>query len=260
MLMNHNERLENTRRMRYRIVFPLAITFICMYAPSLFARSAGTYIGVGLAKVTVHIADMTPETLPYSYVYTGKPLFFRASQANTSPNSTWTVFGGYTFNRYLTLEASYLSLGDFERDASNRGLADINEISKLGLGTQPPGIAIYDIDRLKLEGYGLTALFTYPATNYIYLLGKLGAVYWKGTLDRTTTFFQQTLTGTKIGTLMETETGTGFSPLFGVGIRIDISRGFSVRAEYSRISSVGSGMSTGKSEANVSSLSAQVNF
>lgn len=238
----------------------IALGFALNYAPTLPAQPTGTYIGVGLARADAHIEDMTPETLPYSYVFTGKPIFFKTSQGNTSPNSTWTIFGGYQFNRYLAIEGLYQPLGEYQREGSNRGLADTNEIRKLGLGTPPPGIAIYDIDRLKLQGYGLSALFTYPVANYIDVLGKLGGFYWTGTLDRTATFFQSNVNGTKIGTLMSTESGSGFSPLFGLGVRIDIKRNLSVRAEWSHISGIGDGLSTGKSDANVSSLSAQINF
>jgi hypothetical protein len=48
--------------------------------------------------------------------------------------------------------------------------------------------------------------------------------------------------------------------MFGVGLRIDIKRGLSVRGEWLHIDSIGDGLSTGKSYANLSSLSAQVNF
>ena len=245
--------------MNGKIILALGVALI--YAPTLFAKTYGTYIGVGLARATAHVKDMTLETLPYSYILNTKPIGFKTNQSNTSPNSTLTIFGGYEINRYFTLEAFYQPLGEYNREASfYHAVADTNEISKLGFGLQPPGIAMSDIDRLKLQGYGLTALLTYPVTNYLHIIGKLGGMYWTGTLERSTSFFQQNVNGTKIGTLLSSENGSGFSPAYGLGIRIDITRGLSVGAEYTYFSSVGSGLSTGKTEANVSSLTAQVNF
>ena len=48
--------------------------------------------------------------------------------------------------------------------------------------------------------------------------------------------------------------------MYGIGVRIELKRGLSIRGEWMHIDSIGSGMSTGASYANVSLLSAQVNF
>ena len=237
------------------IAFGIALT----YAPALFAQATGTYVGAGLARVTVHIEDMTPETLPYNYLFTGKPIFFTTSQDNSSTYGTWTLFGGYQFNRYFALEAFYQPLGIYNRKGSNRGLTDPTKTRDAGIGSRS-SLSISDVDRLKLDGYGLTALATLPVANYIYILGRVGAFYWDGTLDHAITFGTNAVNSTTLNTIYTTDHGSGYSPIFSIGGRIDIRRGFSVRAEWTHISGVGDGLSTGKSDANISSLSAQINF
>ena len=234
----------------------LIIGFMLSFSPTLYARTSGSYFGMGLARTSVNIDAMTFETLPYSYLFTGKPIFFAASQDNATTHSSWSLYGGYQFNRYFSVEALYQPLGEYTRSGSNKGLVDPNLVKDAGLGFTTSA-SISDTDRLKLQGYGLTALGSYPVTNYMYLLGKVGVFYWNGKLERSTTFASSTAAA-KI--ILSSESGSGFSPIFGVGLRIDVSRSLSVRGEWSYISSIGSGLSTGKSDANIVSFSAQINF
>jgi len=226
------------------------------YSPALHAQTSGMYFGMGLAKASTHIDDMTFETLPYNYLFTGKPIFFTASQDNASSNSTWSAYGGYQFNRYFAVEALYQPIGKYSRSGSNKGLVDPNLVRDAGLGFTTSG-TVSTTDRLKLEGYGVSAVGSYPVANYMYLLGKLGVFYWNGTLDRSTTFSSST-SADKIR--LSQETASGFSPILGIGLRVDVSRSVSVRAEWSHISSLGDGLATGKSDANITTFSAQINF
>ena len=251
---SHEECREDKRRMKCRIL--LLVGFVVSFSPTLYARTSGLYFGMGLARTTYYIDAMTFETLPYSYVYTGRPIFFTASQDNATTNSSWSIYGGYQVNRYFSIEALYQTLGDYSRDGSNKGLIDPNLAIDAGLGLKTSA-TISDIDTLKLQGYGLTVLGSYPVANYMYLIGKVGAFYWDGKLNRSTTFASGA-TAPKI--LLSSETGSGYSPIFGVGLRIDVSRSLSMRGEWSHISDIGGGLSTGSSYANITSFSAQVNF
>ena len=232
------------------------VGFALIYSSTLYARTSGNYFGVGLARTTVNIDAMTFETLPYSYLFTGNPRSFRSSQDNGTTNSSWSLYGGYQFNRYFSVEALYQPLGEYTRSGSNKGLVDPNLVIKAGFSLSSSA-TISDIDRLSLQGYGLTALGSFPVTNYMYLLGKAGAFYWSGKLDRSTTFESST-SATKI--VLSSESSSGYSPIFGIGLRIDVSRSLSVRGEWSHISGVGSGLSTGNSSADIASFSAQINF
>lgn len=241
--------------MKRRLIL-MMIGLALNYSPTLHAETTGTYLGMGLAQTTTNIDAMTFDTLPYSYLFTGKPIFFAASQDNGTTNSSWSLYGGYRFNRYFALEALYQPLGEYSRNGSNRGLVDPSLTKAAGFGTRV-SLSISDTDRLHLKGYGLSALGSYPFTNYIYLLGKVGVFYWDGKLDRSTTIANN---GIDIKTLITSETASGFSPIYGIGLRIDLTRSLSVRGEWSHISSVGGGLATGKSDANITSFSAQINF
>ena len=240
--------------MKARIL--LIVGFVLIYSSTLYARTSGTYFGVGLARATYNIDPMTFETLPYSYVFTGTPIFFTASQDNATTNSSWSMYAGYQFNRYFSVEALYQPLGEYTRSGSNKGLVDPNLLQDAGLGFTTSA-SISDVDRLKLQGYGLTVLGSYPMTDYMYPFGKLGVFHWDGKLERITTVSTSTAAD-KI--VPSSESGSGFSPIFGVGLRVDVSRSLSVRGEWSYISSIGGGLSTGKSDSNIVSFSGQINF
>ena len=234
----------------------LIIGIVLSYSPALFAQTKGAYLGVGLGQSTATIDAMAFKDLPYSYLFTGRPIFFTASQDNSSTKSSWALYGGYQFNRYLAIEGLYQPLGEYTRSGSNKGLVDPNLVKAAGLGFTNSG-SISDLDTLTLQGYGLAAVGGYPVANYIYLLGKAGVFYWNGKLDRTTIFTSNTAAPKHI---LLSESDSGYSPIFGVGLRIDVSRRLSVRGEWSHISSVGGGLSTGQTSVNITSFSAQINF
>lgn len=235
------------------VILLMAGIVLC-YSPFLNARTNGSYLGVSLTRPTIHINDMTFENLPYNYLFTGRPAF-TSSQDNSSQTTNWALYGGYQFNRYFSIEALYQPLGTYTRSGSNRGLVDPNLAQAAGFNAQT-FLTISTTDTLELKSYGLTALGSFPVANYIYLLGKVGAYYWDGKLDRASLVKSATL-NKKVNT---TESGSGFSPIFGVGLRIDVSRSLSVRGEWAHISDIGGGLSTGKSSANVSSFSALISF
>ena len=94
----------------------------------------------------------------------------------------------------------------------------------------------------------------------MFVFGRFGGFYWDGKLERTVSGGSIGGNSLAYGTHYLTETGSGFSPMYGIGVRIELKRGLSIRGEWMHINSIGSGMSTGESYANVSLLSAQVNF
>ena len=226
------------------------------YVPSSFAQPTGSYVGLGVARATYYIKDMTFDTLPYSYLFTGNPAI-SSSHDNSSTTSTWTLYGGYQFTRYIGVEALYQPIGMYTRRGSNRGLVDPGLVNRAGLGGHTY-LNISDIDTLDLQTYGIAAVATVPVADYIFIIGRGGGVYWTGTLDRATTVYD--VVGREVKTINSTEDGAGYSPMIGVGLRIEVKRGFSVRADWMHIDSIGGGLSTGKSYANISSFSVQINI
>ena len=233
----------------------LMIGLVLVYSPALLAKSAGKYIGVALAQTKATVEDMTLETFPYSNIFTG-PNRFSSSSNNSSTNSTWVLYAGYTFNRYLSLEALYQQMGDFTRQGENGSRVDGTLARAVGL---PSGyLNVSDIDRLTLDGYGITALATLPLDNYMSIFARFGGFYWSGKLDRSITATSTLVS--KATNIITTETKSGLSPMFGIGLKVDVTRNVSLRGEWSRVSGVGSGLSTGKMNANIVSLGAQIYF
>lgn len=242
--------------MKLKIFLVMVITLCC--EPVLHAQVTGPYVGVGIARTTYYIKDMTFAELPYNYVFTGAPTYFTSGHDATTTKSSWTLYGGYQLNRYLAIEALYQPLGKYTREGENHGLTDPGATYAAGFGTRTT-LRISDIDTLSISGFGLTALASLPVANYMFVFGRLGAYYWNGKLERTVSGGAIN-TNNSYGTHYLTETGSGVSPMYGIGVRVEVKRGLSVRGEWMHINSIGGGMSTGSSYANVSSLSAQINF
>ena len=243
-------------RMKLKIFLFMGITICC--EPTLHAQVIGSYIGVGIARTTYNINDMTFAQLPYNNIFTGAPKFFTSGHDATTTKSSWTLYGGYQFSRYLAIEALYQPLGKYSREGQNHGLTDPGATYAAGFGART-SLRISDIDTLSINGFGLTALASLPVANYMFVFGRFGGFYWNGKLERTASGGAIN-TNNAYATHYLTETGSGFSPMYGIGVRIEVKRGLSIRGEWMHIDSIGGGMSTGKSYANVSSLSAQVNF
>ncbi len=237
----------------------LLIGLFLVYSPTLLARSAGKYMGAALAQTKGTVEDMTFQTLPYNYLFTGAPTFFGSSHDNSSTNSTWAIYAGYTFNRYLSLEALYQPLGEFTRDGHNEGLTNPFATNAAGLGLNA-NLGVSTLDRLTLEGYGITALATLPVDNYMSVFARFGGYYWSAKLVRTTDFDRANITGSRIKQGIENYSKSGLSPMFGIGLQIDVSRSVTIRGEWSRISGMGSGLATGKVNTNTASLGAQIYF
>ena len=233
-------------RMKLNLFIIIGIVLCC--ETTLHAQDTGPYIGVGIARTTYYINDMTFAQLPY----------FTSGHDATTTKSSWTLYGGFQLNRYLAIEALYQPLGKYSREGQNHGLTDPGATYAAGFGART-SLRISDSDTLSINGFGLTALGSLPVANYMFVFGRLGAYYWNGKLERTASGGAINANNA-YATHYLTETGSGFSPMYGVGVRIEVKRGLSIRGEWMHINSIGSGMSTGSSYANISSLSAQVNF
>ncbi len=83
-----------------------------------------------------------------------------SSISDEERDTTYKVFGGYQFNRYIGLELSYFNLGKFSFDAN----------------TVPAGRVG---GKIKIQGAALDVVGTWPLTERFSLLGRVGAQYAK---------------------------------------------------------------------------------
>lgn len=111
----------------------------------------------------------------------------------------WKVYGGYQFNKYLALEGGYVNLNDVEGVNGN-------------VRTQ-----------IATEAWMLGPVLTYPLTNKLSLMARVGAAYMQGD------------TRTKNGSALTVRSSDdGYEPFYGVGARYAVFDNLGVRAEWER--------------------------
>lgn len=111
----------------------------------------------------------------------------------------WKVYGGYQLNKYLGIEGGYANLND---------------------GAVRMGAVVTNQDT---DAWTLGAVLSYPVTESISLLGKVGAAYMLTDIN------------IKDGTKRAVRVGSdGYQPNYGVGVSYALLDFLSVRAEWER--------------------------
>ena len=123
---------------------------------------------------------------------------FAADSANTRSEG-WKVYGGYQFNKYLALEGGYVNLNDMR--AINGPV----------------------VTTIATEAWALGAVLSYPVTDKISVMGKLGYAYMQGD------------TRTKNGAALTVRTSQDdYEPNYGVGVSYKVFSNLDLRAEWER--------------------------
>ena len=226
------------------------------YAPSLLAQNTGAYVGLGLIQSKMTVEDLTVDNLPLPDIFTAPPNPSSTSSPSSTSNS-WTIFGGYQFTRFFAVEALYVPLGEHTRDMTASARIDPRKRQPTGLNVSGFG-TFTTVDKLNIDGFGLTALGKVPLTDRIALFAKYGIFRWSGKLYRETAFYPRFRAIPP--TYAYTDKDSGYSPILGFGASYRLVHRASIRAEWVKISSLGGKLSTGKSDATYFSLGAQLNF
>lgn len=150
---------------------------------------------------------------------------------SSSHDTAWKVFGGYQFNENVAVEGGYTDLGRYNGfttvTAPAAGTASVKWDAKSALNVS--GVAILPLWK-QLSGFGKAGL---ALTDLSVSLSPPAA----GNLD-----------------------ATRVQLLFGLGLKLDLVKGFSLRAEFERFNNVGDGSNTGQSVIHVWTLGAQYRF
>lgn len=111
----------------------------------------------------------------------------------------WKVYGGYQFNRYLALEGGYVNLNDM---------------------TATDGTLTVNVDT---DGWTLGAVLSYPITDKLSVMGKVGAAYLLSDINA------------KNGAAATVRSGDdSYEPNYGVGVSYALLDNLSLRAEWER--------------------------
>jgi long-chain fatty acid transport protein len=118
-----------------------------------------------------------------------------ADSANTRTEG-WKVYAGYQFNKYLGVEGGYINLNDT---------------------TGTSGTVSTNIDT---DAWALAAVVSYPLTDKLSVMGKLGAAYM--------------LADEKRSDSLEQTGDDSYEPNYGVGVSYALLDNLSLRAEWER--------------------------
>lgn len=118
-----------------------------------------------------------------------------ADSANTRSEG-WKVYAGYQFNKYLGIEGGYVNLNDM---TATTGAVRTN---------------------MNADAWALGAVLSYPVTEKISLMGKVGAAYLLSDIKRTDSL---SATG-----------DDSFEPNYGVGVSYAVFDNLNLRAEWER--------------------------
>jgi OOP family OmpA-OmpF porin len=198
-----------------------------LMSAAAFAQSAavtGWYTGAGLGQSRVQDLDGIDGTLAGFGV--------TSSSAVSGIDTAWKLFGGYQFTPYIGAEGGYTSLGKF----------DIN--SNVAAPAPGTGAGTWEAKNV----WSLAAVGTLPITSQLAAIGKLGIAYSKVNLD-------YAAPGVAIS-----QSNTGTSPLYGIGVKYDFTPHTALRGEWERYSNLGDSGTTGKSSVDAWTMSVQYRF
>lgn len=139
---------------------------------------------------------------------------------------------GYKFTPNWAIEGGYVDLGKFKYDATFAG-----------------GTANAEI---KVTGWNIAAVGTYPINEQFSVFGKLGVIDAKVEAD-----FTATGPG---GTASDGDSSTKAKGNWGVGATYNINKQWGVRAEWERFDKLGDKDKTGESDVDLLSVGVVFNF
>ncbi|MEO8524679.1 MAG: OmpA family protein [Caldimonas sp.] len=175
----------------------------CLGATVASAQDDSSYfyggLSVGQSRARIDEARITAGLLGAGLTTT--------AMSRDEHDTAFKLFGGYQLNRYVGLEAGYFRLGEFGFTAT----------------TTPAGTLT---GRIKLQGANLDLVGTWPLTERLSAIGRIGAQYAQS---------RDAFTGTgAVAVLDPNPRKNAINPKFGVGLQYEINRSFFVRAEAER--------------------------
>jgi opacity protein-like surface antigen len=179
-----------------------------LFLPPALADTGPWYVGAsaGTAHYGVPSGDFT-------VVRAGQanPAGFSATSHADDSATAFRLEGGYRFNRYLALEASYADFG-----SANSTMTTTAPIK------QYPG-------SIKISGEGLGAVGFLPLTDDLELFGRAGLFHFKYEMDGAVV----NLNGaTVLATTSVSANTTGTTGYLGAGVDYALYGGFSLRAAW----------------------------
>jgi len=191
----------------------LTLLPLALLGMSSVAHAAG-YIGLGLGEATVDIetADFGPGV----------------STSVDDSDTSFKLFGGYSFNPNFALEGGYVDFGE----GGARYTDGIDSITEE-----------YEANALYVAAIGIIPM------NQFHVYGKAGIARWD--LDASV--------NSTVG-LSGSASETGTDLMYGIGVGFDVTPRITLRGEVERYSNVGDENVTGESDIDVIGITAAMKF
>ncbi len=215
-----------------RLIQGIATALILM---PIIASAAGSGWYIAADEGHAHFADIAVQTNP-SVFKIGLPVGFVSSSASTQ-HSAFRLTGGYQFNQYWGLEASYVSLGQ----------ATINDNF---LDTVGAAIITAEVQN-RAHGWVLAGTGTYPFNDQWSVFARIGAI--DGYLEQDLSIIVNGCPGcyTPIPT---SASGTAWKATYGVGVNWSFANHWIVRLGWDQYRNLGNSNTTGEYTVNLDSI------
>lgn len=150
------------------------------------------YVGGSFGYSDLAVDDPATDYPPVFAIYAPDLPAIRSDNYDVDDRDTsWGIYGGYHFNRYMSIETGYTVIGEAEIDQESTYIFTESTISG-GLATHTQAnISVIETGLKVLE---LTAIARYPLTDRFSVYGKFGGVRSKNVLEKDTTLTWSILT------------------------------------------------------------------
>ncbi len=218
--------------MKHWIAATLAIGALTAHLAA-YAAGERFYGGLSLGFSSTDVDNLAAEDLDDIY----DPITAFNADKDTSDQG-WKLFGGYQFNRYFGLEASFATLGEYTRTGSGSG---VNAISG------GPAVDFSTDSTLELNGFGVSAVGTLPLSRQLSAFAKPGLFRWSAKND-----IAVSQSGAGASASSVDDNGIDFQ--LGIGASYRINRLWRVRAEWERYFRMGEQSTTDEADVDLFSL------
>lgn len=203
----------------------------------------GPYLGIGVGRTKTKMDSVLPALETYVRGVLGGADCSNSVACSSTVQDTSTglkLFGGYRFNRHVSVEGFYADLGTFSSDDA------------LIASASERFFVAADKD---VRGLGAAVVGAWPLSGKVSLLGKAGLFRWD--IDLTTRLTAPP--GYDPFSVPERQSASGTSPMYGLGMEFAVFMGFALRAEVERYSKIGNN-NTGKQDVDMLSVAALYRF